>query len=232
MPITPMKPTGTATEMAETRSLQRLLTWLSPAFPVGAFAYSAGLETAITNGEVTDKLTLESWIAGSLMHGAAHTDAIILAAAHRSNIAALRELADICLALTPAAQRHEELLVVGDAFVKAASAWPADIFGQLPTPCPYPVAIGAIASAHDIDLRQTLIATLTAFAHAQISVAVRLVPLGQTEGLQTLASLEPTIETSADCAAKGTLDDIGSISYASDIAAMAHETQTTRIFRS
>lgn len=220
--------------MTDTKALQRLLAWLSPAFPVGAFAYSAGLETAISTGDVVTRESLHNWISGSLSHGSARTDAIIVAAAHRANAdqKALIGLADLCLALTPAAQRHQEMLVVGDAFVQAASVWPALIFDQLPTPCPYPVAIGAIAGAHDIALSQTLIAMLTAFVQSQISVAVRLVPLGQTDGLKTLAALESTIETAANHAATSTLDDIGTIGYAADIAAMAHETLNTRIFRS
>lgn len=233
-PITVTATTGIVIEMTDTQSLQRLLAWLSPAFPVGAFAYSAGLETAIASGTVKNKEQLENWISGSLQHGTARTDAIILAAAHRagSDSARLTELADLCKALTPAAQRHQEMIVTGSAFIKAASAWPTDILQHLPEPCPYPVAIGAIAAGHNIDVKPTLIATLTAFAHAQISVAVRLVPLGQTDGLKTLAALEPTIDTCAEGAATSTLDDIGSIGYASDIATMAHETLTTRIFRS
>ncbi len=220
--------------MDDHMALQRLLSWLSPAFPVGAFAYSAGLETTINDKQVTGASELENWIAGSLSHGTARTDAVILAHAHRAqaDTAQLRELADLCLALTPAKQRHDELTVIGNAFVTAASAWPSPVFERLPRPCPYPVAVGAIASAHDIPADATLIAFLTAYAQSQISVAIRLVPLGQTDGLGVLAALEPLIAISARNAATCALDDIGAIGYASDIAAMAHETLHSRIFRS
>ena len=103
---------------------------------------------------------------------------------------------------------------------------------MLPQPCPYPIAVGAIAGAHGIGLPQTLIGFLTAIAHTQVSVAVRLVPIGQSDGLAIMAALEPIILARAELCQHAALDDIGSIAYAADIAQMRHETLTTRIFRS
>jgi urease accessory protein len=220
--------------MTDAGALQKLLTWLSPAFPVGAFAWSAGLETAIAQQAVTDSNSLRNWLDGSLAHGGLRTDAIFLAQAHRSanDTAALRELADLCLALIPAAERRAETLQTGDAFVLAAQAWPSDAFSRLPIPCPYPIAVGALAGAHGIPLAETLFGLLTSLVHGQVSVAVRLVPLGQTAGLAVLAALEPQIAALAAAAALATLDDLGSIAYAADIAQMRHETLEPWIFRS
>lgn len=214
--------------------LQRLLTWLSPAFPVGGFAWSAGLETAIADRRVTDSGTLENWLRGPLAHGGIRTDAILLAHAYRSqaDASALRDLADFCLALTPAAERRAETLATGDAFAIAAKTWPSEVFALLPDPCPYPVAVGAAAAAESIPLRDALLGYLTAAVHAQISVAVRLVPLGQTAGLRVMAALEPEIAALAAAAAAATLDDLGGIAYAADIAQMRHETLEPRVFRS
>lgn len=215
-------------------ALQRLLTWLSPAFPVGAFAYSAGLETAILSNLVTDQKSLGDWITGNLRFGSMHADAIILTQAHANdtNPSELASLADFSRALSPSAQRCQELELLGAAFVDAAKAWPAPVFDTLPSPCPYPVAVGAIAGAHNIALSSTLIAFLTAAVQTQISVAVRLVPLGQSEGLALLAKLEPLIAQCAAQAMDKTCEDIGTIAYAADIAAMQHETLNSRIFRS
>ena len=220
--------------MTDTASLQRLLTWLSPAFPIGAFAWSQGLETAIADGRVKVAADLKDWIGGSLAHGGLKTDAIILAHAHRAAADApqLLELADLGFALTAASERHLETSLTGEAFAVAARAWPSDVFARLPQPCPYPVAVGAITGAQGIGLGDTLIGYLTASVHAQVSVAVRLVPLGQTAGLQVMAGLEPAIAALADTAAKATLDDIGGIVYAADIAQMRHETIGIRVFRS
>jgi urease accessory protein len=215
-------------------ALQRLLVWLSPAFPVGSFAWSQGLETAITGGAVNDTAALMDWIGGQVAHGSLRTDAILLAEAYRGHAdgAVLSGIADLALALTPSSERHLETTQTGEAFATAARAWPSDVYARLPRPCPYPVAVGAIAAAHEIPLADTLTGYLTAAVHSQISVAVRLVPLGQTAALQVMAALERPISGLAETAATETLDAIGGIAYAADIAQMRHETLDVRIFRS
>lgn len=219
--------------MTEPAALQKLMTWLSPAFPVGAFAWSAGLETAIADRRVSDSQSLANWIEGGLAHGGIRADAILLAHAWRAaDAATLGALADLCLALTPAAERHRETVLTGDAFRRAAEAWPAPMRAELPSSCPYPIAVGTIAAAHGIELGDTLLGYLTAAVHAQVSVAVRLVPLGQTDGLKVMAALEPRVAALAAAAATASLDDIGGIAYAADIAQMRHETLEPRIFRS
>jgi len=215
-------------------NLQKLLTWLSPAFPVGAFAWSAGLETAIVRGLVTDRASTQDWITGALLHGGMRTDAILLAHAHthHRDPAVLQDFADLCLALTPARERHAETTMTGSAFVTAGAAWSVEPQLALPNPCPYPIAVGAFAAAHGIGLLDTLLAFLTATVHGQVSVAVRLVPIGQTDGLAIMAALEPEIARLAALCQHATLDEIGSVAYGADIAQMQHETLPTRIFRS
>src|SRR5690606_32217008 len=119
-----------------------------------------------------------------------------------------------------------------DAFIAAARAWPDPVLDRLPRPCPYPIAVGAIAATHDIDLEDTLVAFLTAAANGLVSVALRLVPLGQTDGLGILAALEPLIAHRAGELARASLQDLGGIGIGADIAQMQHETLQTRIFRS
>ena len=220
--------------MSGSAALQRLLIWMSPAFPVGSFAWSQGLETAIGDGRVKLAGELTDWIGGSLAHGGLRTDAIILAHAHRGagDGRTLQELADLSFALTAASERQMEMALTGEAFATAARAWPSDVFARLPESCPYPVAVGAIAAAQGIGLGDLLLGYLTAAVHAQVSVAVRLVPLGQTAGLQVMAGLEVAIADLAQAAARASLDDIGGIAYAADIAQMRHETIGTRVFRS
>ncbi|UXN75469.1 hypothetical protein N8D56_12375 [Devosia sp. A8/3-2] len=149
--------------------LQKLLTRLSPAFPVGAFARSAGLEAAIVKGVVIDRTTTQQWVGGILAHGGLRTDAILPAHAHRGSTDAtiLQDLADLCLALTPARERHDETTITGDAFASAAKARPSPVLEILPRPCPYPIAVGAIAASHGIELQAALTAYLTATVHAQ-----------------------------------------------------------------
>jgi len=220
--------------MTSALALQRLLVWASPAFPVGSFGYSAGLETAIARGQARSRESVQEWIGGNLESGAARNDAILAAEAHRrhEDVAGLAELADLCLALTPARERYMEVRAVGDAFLAAARAWPNPVHDRLPECCPYPVALGAAVGAAGISLGDMLVAFLTSYAQAQVSVAVRLVPLGQSEGVKILAALELLIARLAGELAATGLDDLGSAGFACDIAAMAHETLETRIFRS
>jgi urease accessory protein len=210
------------------QALLRLLAWLSPAFPTGAYAYSHGVEWAVECGDIADGDTLRVWLGDVLIHGSGHNDAILLRHAHRagSDHAALNDLA---VAIAPSRERRAETLDQGTAFVAAAAAWhpPA-----LPERVAYPVAVGALAGRHGLDEDITAAAYLQAFAANLISAAVRLVPLGQSTGLRVLAALEPTILRAAEDSRAATLDDLGGCAFRSDLAAMRHETQYTRLFRS
>jgi urease accessory protein len=210
--------------------LLRLLTWLSPAFPVGAFGYSHGLETAIREGAVTDARDLAQWIAALLEHGSGWTDAVLVRCAWTAvtaeDHAALDEIAELGEALAPSLERRRETMAQGEAFLTAVAAWqPPPILRA-----PYPVAVGAAAGAAGIPLEPALTAWLHAFASNLVSVAVRLVPLGQTDAVAVLAGLEPALLRTAARAADSTLDDLGQCALVSDIAAMRHETLEGRLF--
>ncbi|HEX7760760.1 MAG TPA: urease accessory protein UreF [Caulobacteraceae bacterium] len=217
------------TTMITDAQLLRLQTWLSPAFPVGAFGYSHGLETVIQAGTVTDADTLTAWISGLIEFGSGWTDAVLLAAAWTAaaDPAALADIAELADALSPSLERRRETLGQGEAFLTAARAW-----GEPPLAgaVAYPVAVGAICSVAAIPLRASLTAWLHAFAANLTSVAVRLVPLGQTLGVAIIAALEPLLLQTAARAAASTLDNLGSSALLSDIASMRHETLASRIF--
>ena len=209
----------------------KLLAWLSPAFPTGAFAYSHGLEWAVETGDVANESTLEAWLTDILANGAGRTDTILLRHAHRAvaDQAALAEIAELALATAASRERHNEALAQGQAFVLAAAPW---AMPPVPHETPYAVAVGTLAGAHGIPEDDTAAAYLQAFATNLISAAVRLVPLGQNAGLRVLAALEPVILGTAGETREATLDDLGGCAFRSDIAAMRHETQYTRLFRS
>lgn len=221
----------TITTITDRRSLLHLLAWLSPAFPVGGFAYSHGLEWAVESGDVRDEATLRAWIDDVLTHGSGRGDAILLRAAHRAwdRPEALDEIAETGLAAVAARERRDETLNQGRAFVLAAAAW-VEIAG--PAEMPYPVAVGAAAGRSGIAGDDAALGYLQAFAANLISAAVRLVPLGQSSGLRVLAALEPVILSVAEETRGLSLEDLGGCAFRSDIAAMRHETQYTRLFRS
>jgi urease accessory protein len=216
------------------------MTWLSPAYPVGSYSYSHGLEWLVEGGSVRDAATLGDWIEDLLMHGAGRTDAILLAAAWRAVAAddtqMLGQAAELAAAFAPTAERRLETLAQGTAFLAATgAAWPHPVIARLSAggaEVAYPVAVGACAAAHGLALEPTAQAFVQAFAASLVSAGVRLVPLGQTDGLRVQARLEPLVAAVAAAALAAALDDIGGAAVLTDIASARHETQYTRLFRS
>lgn len=217
------------------------MTWLSPAFPVGAFSYSSGIEWANEAGDITDAATLKDWLQVMLTDGGGFCDGVFLVHAHRaaadSDDKQLHDIAELAAAFAPSRERHLETTAQGNAFIDAARAgWPCDAIGRLkaiwPGPIAYPVAVGVTAAGHGIAAEQALPAYLHALTANWISAGVRVVPLGQTQGLQVLAALEGAITRTAQRALAAKLDDIGSSAFRADLSSARHETQYTRLFRS
>src|SRR5262245_59434604 len=223
-----------------TPKLARLMTWLSPAYPVGSYSYSHGLEWVVEVGGVKDAATLGDWIEAILAHGAGRSDAIFLAAAWWAmdgrDERLLAETAELAAAFAPSAERRLETLAQGAAFLEATRAvWPARELDRLAAEdgeIAYPVAVGACAAAHGLPLPPTAQAFVQAFAANLVSAGVRLIPLGQTDGLRVVARLEPLIPRIVAAALAASLDDVGGAAIMADIASMRHETQYTRLFRS
>lgn len=206
--------------------LLSLVQWLSPAFPTGAYAYSHGLEFEITAGRVTSAPELADWLGQVLTYGAGLQDAILLAHALAPE-ADLDALAGLARALAPSAERFQETLEQGTAFARATSA----LTGLDLPPRPMPVALGQAAQTLCLPKAQVIALYLHAFTANLVSAAVRFVPLGQTEGQAVLARLHPLIQNIAAQAATASLDDITTSTLRADLAATAHETMPTRIFR-
>ena len=208
-------------------SLSLLLTWLSPAFPIGSFAYSHGLEWAVEAGDVTDEASLGEWIGDVLALGSGRSDLILLRHAYGADACGLRALAELAEAAQPCRERRDETMGQGTAFALAGLVWGGIGLERVA----YPVAFGALAAANGVGEDEAALGFLHAFAANLVSAAVRLVPLGQTAGLRTMAGLGPVIAGVAEGTRGAGLDEIGGACFRSDIAAMRHETQYTRLFR-
>ena len=208
------------------RAALTLAAWLSPAYPLGAFAYSHGLETAAARGLLADTAALEAWLATLLRDGAGRSDAVLLCLAWRDpDDPAPAELA---AALQPSSERRLEATAQGAAFARTTAA----VHAHPQTPAPLPVALGRAASREGFPLQETCAMFLHAFASNLISAAIRLGVLGQTEGQRILAALTPICEAVAQEAAQADPDDLGGACLAADLASMLHETQDVRLFRS
>ena len=197
-------------------ALYRLMAWLSPSYPVGAFSYSSGLEWAVEAGDVRDAETLQRWLEVVIRQGGGFCDAVVLVHAHAAVSAgaaekSLRAVAELAAALTPSKERHLETTAQGRAFVEVTrAAWPCAALDALLAvwdgPVAYPVAVGVAAAGHGIAVEPCVAAYVQAIAANLVSAGVRLIPLGQTAGQRALAALEETIAASAQRALATPLD--------------------------
>jgi urease accessory protein len=224
----------------EAAALYRLMTWLSPAFPVGAFSYSSGIEWAVEAGDVADAASLRDWLAAMLSEGSGFCDAVFLAQAHRAastqDEASLCEIAELAAAFVPSRERQLETSTQGRAFIEIArSAWACDGLDGMVAACGsmvYPVAVGVVSAGHAVPLEPAIHAFLHAVVSNWISAGARLVPLGQTDSQRILARLEADVAATTKRALDASLDDLGSATFRADLASLRHETQYTRLFRS
>ena len=214
--------------------------WLSPAYPVGGFSYSHGLEWTVEAGKVRDAATLGDWIEDILKHGAGRSDAILLAehgAGGRWRRAPLGRYRGAGRGVRTLGRAAPGDACAGRGVPNATRAvWPSPMLERLAAVAARPCLSGRCrclrrrpwlaAGAHSPGLRPGL-------RRQPVSAGVRLIPLGQTDGLRVLARLEPPIPPPSTGSALGaSLDDIGGAAVMADIASMWHETQYTRLFRS
>lgn len=219
----------------------RLFAWLSPGFPVGAYAYSHGLEAAVEAGDVTGEDSLREWLCDVCERGSLRNDLILAAHSHAAAAAGwantLAEANELALALAPSRELHLETSQQGRSFLDAiVEAWPCPALTQLapalPGPVAYPVAVGAAAGAHGITVGPVLAAYAIAFVQNLVSAALRSAPVGQAAGTRVVAALSTRLVALAKTAETAGLDEIGSACLRLDLGSFRHETQYSRIFRS
>lgn len=231
--------TGTTTmPRSDVTALMRLQSWLSPAFPVGAFSYSHGLEWAVEDGRVRDRQTLVAWLDGDIAHGTLFCEAAFFARAWGARD--IGPTAELAAALRGSAELALEAETQGRAFLATLrAAWPDPALDRLAealeradvTPTP-PVVAGVAARLCGAAQRPATALYLQSVVANLINAAVRLVPLGQTDGQRATAALEAAVLAASERAVGTPLDQIGSAGVMVDIATMRHETQYTRLFRS
>jgi urease accessory protein len=219
-----------------------LQTWFSPAFPIGGFAYSQGLESAAAGGLAGDEAGLLDWLGTLVQCGAISNDLVLAACAWRAaearSWAELDEVVELAAALQPSAERRHEALTQGASFLEAVSAaWPCGALtealdqGAGRDGLAYPVAAGLAGAAHGLRLLPLLEAFALSFASGQVSAAIRLGVIGQTGGQRVVAALLPALGAAAARASTATLEDLGSACFSADLCTMEHETLHTRLFR-
>lgn len=206
--------------------LLTLAQWLSPAFPIGAFAWSHGIEQAIRDGQINDAGTLQAWLRSCLNQGGGRNDAIWLRLA--AGPGDVIEIDARNRAFAPSAERLSETVRQGAAFVRTTNAvWGLDL-PQLTLP----VATGRAAHLMQLDIDACVLLYLQSFVSNLVSAALRLMPLGQTDGQRVLAALQADVIRVEAETRSAVPDDIFSNAFLSDIASMRHETLEPRLFQS
>ena len=218
--------------------LYRLLAWLSPAYPIGAFSYSHGVETAVEAGFIADRGSLVTWLQSVLRDGTARVDAALFAAAWRAagkkDWPAFDAIAERAAAWRGTSEMALESRQQGGSFLSITrTAWPHAEFERFGSDLALPVAVALAAALHGIALEPSLTGYLHAFTANLISAALRSVPLGQSDGQLALAALEADVDAAVRAAiAVADLDEVGTATPLLDWCSLAHETQYTRLFRS
>ena len=220
--------------------LLRLQSWLSPTFPIGAFSYSHGLEYAVEAGLVHDRASLIDWLEADLRHGSGRNEVIFLASAMAADDAVFLSVAELAAVSFASSELALEGLSQGEAFLLTVMrAWPNDavsarrnLLREADIAPSLAIAMAMACAGHGIEPAAVLPLYLQAWLANLINAAVRLVPLGQTDGQLAQAAMEDAVMSMAQQARTAGPDDLGSAAVMVDWASMQHENQYTRLFRS
>jgi urease accessory protein len=222
--------------------LYKLLSWLSPAFPIGSYAYSHGIEYAVEEGLVTSKESLGAWIKAILCEGSGKTEGWVIKTAYAAAVsgASLDEVISYALTLKATPELWHESSQQGAAFLKillqteystSLAGLEKLLRGRGEKPS-FALVFGLLVAEHKIELESALCAFLHGMASSLVSAGVRLVPLGQRAGQEIIKDLAPVIFKLVEVIFTLSLEELGSATPMVDWSSSRHETQYTRIFQS
>lgn len=221
-------------------SIARARLWqlISPALPVGAYAYSAGLEYAVDTGWVSSEEKANDWIVGQLEHNLSTLDVPVLVRLYKTWQEHSIEMVKYWSRFLLASRESSELLAedrhLGNALaqllpelgIEEAISWRGDQQASF-------AAMFTLGAVHwNIPVEEAAHGYLWAWSENQVAAAIKLIPLGQTAGQRILSDV---IDVLPAVVKKGLLladDDIGAVSPSVAMACAKHETQYSRLFRS
>lgn len=231
--------TAMTTPMSDDR-LAGLRLWqlISPTLPVGAYAYSAGLEYAVEGGWIANEANASDWIGGQLENGLAYVDVPLMGRLYAAWDASDLDGARYWNAYLAASRETDELLAedrhLGAALLKVLEELGACGPDQWRArePATFAAAFALAAVVWRIGLEAAAEGYLWAWLENQVAAAIKLIPLGQSAGQRLLFELAARIPAVADAGLARTEADIGNSSPGVAHASSLHETQYSRLFRS
>jgi urease accessory protein len=225
-------------------ALLRQQSWLSPAFPTGSYSYSHGIEWAVEAGYIHDRASLVDWLEADLRYGSGRNEAIFFIEAWRratdDDCERLLEVAELAAAFRGTSEFALESSQQATASLATLRrVWPdrvveslSELLLERSVPPALAVVLGARAAGQRVTSGLALPAFLQSYIANLVTAAVRLIPLGQTDGQLAIAELEEAVLAASAQAEHSTIRDLGSAAFMVDLASASHETQYTRLFRS
>jgi urease accessory protein len=225
-------------------ALLRQQSWLSPAFPIGSYSYSHGIEWAVEAGYIHDRESLVDWLEADLCFGSGRNEAIFFKEAWRcaaeDDRAKLLEVAELAaafrgtseFALESSQQGAACLATMRQVWPDCILDWLAETLREHHLQASLSVVLGVCSARQGIPASLALPAFLQSYIANLVTAGVRLIPLGQTNGQLAIAQLEEAVLAASAHAKEAAINDLGSAAFMVDLASMAHETQYTRLFRS
>jgi urease accessory protein len=234
-------PDAAAAPRASAAQLARFLQFGDSMFPVGAFAFSGGLESAIQKRVVTDKATLAAY-ARTALDQAAMGDGIALIHAHRAAAAAdvdelvridervyARKLSSETRTMTVRMGRKHAEIMLDVTGAPVVAAWHARIQAGT-TPGCYAVALAAGFAAQGLDARESFVVHQYGVAAMILSAALRLMRVSHVDTQRMLYELAIESDAAYDAAAAARLDDMAGFAPLAEILAAVHVKAHVRLF--
>jgi len=222
----------------------RQQSWLSPAFPTGSYSYSHGIEWAVEAGYIHDRKSLVDWLEADLCYGSGRNEAIFFMEVWRSatddDCEKLLEIAELAAAFRGTSEFALETSHQAAACLATLRrVWPdplleslSELLSERRVPPGLAVVLGVRLARQRTPCSLALPAFLQSYVANLVAAAVRLIPLGQTDGQLAIAELEQAVLAASAQAEHTTIRDLGSAAFMVDLASASHETQYTRLFRS
>jgi urease accessory protein len=225
-------------EANDAAALLRLFQLSSAALPIGAFAYSQGLEQAVALGDVKCRDTSSAWTTGMLSRSVLSLDVPLFARLYRAvaerDVVATRRWNDYLFAARGSAELRAEERQMGSALmrllgregVEAARPWVSDARVTLA------LAFALASVAWSAPLEQAALAYTYAWCEAQVGAATRLIPLGQSDAQRVLSELIAQAAAGMAEALRRPDAELSSSTPGQLLLSALHETQYSRLFRS
>jgi urease accessory protein len=227
--------------MLDSTALSRLLQLASPMLPVGAYSYSQGLEWSIEEGTVHDAVSAQKWIGDVLEYSLCSFELPVLwrlcQAWQAENYAQIRHWNEVLCAGRETSESYAETLQMGYSLCRLlksldeGSPFHSEPFQKL-SPLSFPVTYACAVAIWKIPVAAAVQAYAWSWLENQVNVAMKIIPLGQTDGQRMLFSIGERLPSLLDTVRSLHDDEISNFAPGLALAGCRHETQYSRLFRS